>query len=196
MTEEDCVGRKRLSRPPAAHAGDERAVAARAHPAVGRHLPGRPRAHLRSREEHRLARADQPRAGQPRPGVGSAHRVARSRRCALRGTPRVRIRTGLDVGSQFLRGAVTDITGTIRARASSAHAVDDRPGPGRRPRRARRRPARRAGPVGCSRSLRPCSAAPASTTRAATTSRSPVPCRDGRSAAAGTICGRRSDRRS
>ena len=61
------------------------------------------------------------------PGRRPADRRAGPVGSAVRGPARRRLRLGLDVGAQYLRGAVADLAGTVRARgAARLHAASVR----------------------------------------------------------------------
>ena len=152
-----------------------------AHPVTADgHLPGRPRPDLRPRQEHGVAGPGQPGTGRTGAGRRACAPACRARPpCSTRCARSRGFVLGLDVGRQYLRGGVADLNGAIRARTSAAtHSTT---GPARvaelvaladsaagRGRRRHRRT-----------SPRPCSAALASTTRTATTSRWPAAARLG-----------------
>ena len=101
-------------------------------PASRRALPGRARPAHRPVQADRLADADQPRAA---PGWSARPACAPARpvrpRCCTRSGRRPGSCWRLDVGSQFLRGAVCDLAGTRALQTGDRGRRDDRRGPGR-----------------------------------------------------------------
>ena len=74
--------------------------------------------YLRPVQAHRLGRARRRGAGGPVRTAGSAPAAPAVRRCWTRSGPKRVFILGLDVGAQYVRGALADLAGGIRARAS------------------------------------------------------------------------------
>ena len=82
-------------------------------------LAGGTRPAVRAVQAHRLGRAGRCRAGRAGPGGGAADRRPGRSAVLYEVRPEAGFVLGLDVGAQYLRGALADLAGGIRARASA-----------------------------------------------------------------------------